>query len=64
MQSNFTDFPIPSMAEMLKIEIHIVESTESPTGIGEVAVPPVAQAVANALFRLSGKPCRSLPLQI
>lgn len=63
MQSNFTDFPILSMAEMPRVETYIVESAESPTGIGEVAVPPVAPAVANALFRFSGKRCRSLPLQ-
>lgn len=62
-QTNFNDYPILRMSDMPPIETHIVESTEPPTGIGEVVVPPVAPSVANALFRITGKPRRSLPLE-
>ena len=52
----FTDMP-------RRIDVHIVPSTNPPTGVGEPGVPPIAPAVANALFALTGKPVRKLPLQ-
>jgi len=60
-QSNFHDFPLLRINEMPKIDILIVNSHESPGGIGEPAVPPVAPAVANALFFSTGKRYRTLP---
>jgi isoquinoline 1-oxidoreductase beta subunit len=44
------------------IDVHIVPSSESPTGVGETPVPPISPAVVNALARLTGKRYRSLPL--
>jgi isoquinoline 1-oxidoreductase beta subunit len=61
-QSNFHDYPVLRMSEMPRVEVHIVESTEDPHGVGEPAVPPLAPAVANALAAATGKPVRRLPL--
>lgn len=63
-QSNFTDYRILRMAEMPQIEVHIVPSTVAPSGIGEVGVPPIAPAVANAVFAATGQRLRSLPFKL
>jgi isoquinoline 1-oxidoreductase beta subunit len=63
-QSNFHDYPLLRMSEMPVVEVHIVPSTAPPTGTGEPGLPPLAPAVANALFVLTGKRMRSLPLRI
>ncbi|MFM0156901.1 MULTISPECIES: xanthine dehydrogenase family protein molybdopterin-binding subunit [Paraburkholderia] len=62
VQSNFTDYPVVTMASAPLIETHLIASAEPPSGVGEVAVPPVAPAVANALYRLTGKRIRRLPI--
>ncbi len=64
IQSNFDDFPILRMDEMPKVEVYIVKSGNRPTGIGEIAVPLIAPAVANAVFAATGKPVRELPINI
>jgi isoquinoline 1-oxidoreductase beta subunit len=46
------------------VETHIVPSTRHPAGVGEPAVPPLAPAVGNALFALTGKRQRALPLRV
>jgi isoquinoline 1-oxidoreductase beta subunit len=46
------------------VEVHIVPSTEKPTGVGEPGTPPVAPAVANAVFKLTGQRLRELPLRL
>jgi isoquinoline 1-oxidoreductase beta subunit len=61
-QSNFHDFPILTMAEMPQVSVHIIPSRESPGGIGEAGVPPIAPAVANAVFAATGQRSRRLPL--
>jgi isoquinoline 1-oxidoreductase beta subunit len=61
-QGNFHDYPLLPLDESPQIEVHIVPSTEDPGGIGEPGVPPVAPAVANALFAVSGARVRALPL--
>ena len=61
-QSNFHDYPVLRMNEMPQVEVHLVSSGDKPAGVGEVGVPPVAPAVANALFALTGKRARALPL--
>jgi isoquinoline 1-oxidoreductase subunit beta len=61
-QTNFHDYPLLRLDETPRIEVHIIPSTEAPGGIGEPGVPPVAPAVANALFTLTGARIRTLPL--
>lgn len=62
-QSNFHDYPLLRMSEMPQVEVHIVPSSANPSGVGEPGVPPIAPAVANALFAATGKRLRNLPLQ-
>jgi isoquinoline 1-oxidoreductase beta subunit len=62
-QSNFHDYPLLRMDEMPLVEVHIVPSDERPTGIGEMGVPPIAPAVANAVYAATGKRLRRLPLR-
>jgi isoquinoline 1-oxidoreductase beta subunit len=61
-QSNFHDYPVLRMSEMPKVEVHLVTGGDKPTGVGEPGTPPIAPAVANALFALTGKMARVLPL--
>jgi isoquinoline 1-oxidoreductase beta subunit len=61
-QSNFHDYRVLRMNEMPEVEVHLVPGGEKPTGVGEPGTPPIAPAVANALFALTGKRARSLPL--
>jgi isoquinoline 1-oxidoreductase beta subunit len=61
-QSNFHDYPVLRMDAMPKVEVHIVPSTENPSGIGEPGTPLMAAALCNALFALTGRRIRSLPL--
>jgi len=63
-QSNFHDYPLLRLSEMPKVEVHIVPSTEKSGGIGEPGVPPVAPAVANAVFAATGKRYRRLPMRM
>jgi len=63
-QSNFNDYPILRLNEMPEVEVHIVTSTEKPGGIGEPGVPPIAPALCNALFTLTGKRIRQLPIRV
>ena len=63
-QSNFHDYPVLRMNEMPAVEVHIVPSTDKPTGVGEPGVPPIAPAVANALAAATGKRLRKLPLSL
>jgi isoquinoline 1-oxidoreductase beta subunit len=50
------------MQSIPKIEVHLIESTESPSGVGEVSVPTIAPALANAIFALTGIRIRRLPM--
>ncbi len=61
-QSNFTNYDVIKMATMPVVEIHIIPSTELPGGVGEPGTPPIAPAVANAVFALTKKRVRKLPL--
>ena len=61
MQSNFHDYAPLRFSEMPQVEVHIVASSEAPTGIGEPGTPPIAPAVANAVFKLTGKRLRRMP---
>ena len=61
-QSNFHDYPVLRIDQMPEVEVYIVPSTEPPSGIGEPGTPLMAAAVCNALFALTGRRIRSLPL--
>lgn len=63
-QTNFGDYEVLRFNEMPKVDVHIVPSTEPPTGIGEPGTPPIGPAVANAVAMLTGQRIRSLPLAI
>jgi len=60
-QSNFHDYRVLRMRDMPLIEVHIVPSSASPRGIGEPPTPPIAPAVANAIYAVTGKRLRALP---
>ena len=62
-QRNFHDYPMLRMNEMPEVEVHIVPSVEKLGGVGEPGVPPVAPAVANAIFAATGKRVRRLPIR-
>jgi isoquinoline 1-oxidoreductase beta subunit len=61
-QANFDTYDMIRMNEMPKVSVHIVPSDETPTGMGEPAVPPVAPAICNAIFAATGKRIRHLPV--
>ncbi|SNT32582.1 isoquinoline 1-oxidoreductase, beta subunit [Noviherbaspirillum humi] len=63
-QQNFGDYVVARMPDMPRIAVHIVPSTEPPTGMGEPGLPPLAPAFANALARLTGKRLRELPFNL
>ena len=63
-QSNFHDQPMLRMADCPAITTEVMASTLHPEGVGEPGTPPIAPAVANALFALSGQRLRALPLQL
>ncbi len=63
-QNNFHDYPMPRLAEMPAVEVHIMPSKEKPGGIGEPGVPPIAPAIANALFAATKVRLRTLPLNL
>jgi isoquinoline 1-oxidoreductase beta subunit len=63
VQRNFSDYPMLQMREMPAIDVYIVSSTAAPGGVGEPSTPPIAPAVANAIFALTGVPVRRLPIR-
>ena len=63
VQANFKDYPILTFPEMPQVEVYIVSRRDEPGGVGEPGVPPIAPAVANAVFAATGRRLRRLPLQ-
>ncbi|MFM2068555.1 MAG: hypothetical protein RLZZ584_3464, partial [Pseudomonadota bacterium] len=63
-QGNFHDYPVLRLVECPVIESELIASSAHPEGVGESAVPPLAPALANALFALTGQRLRSLPLRL
>lgn len=61
-QTNYHTYTPLRIDAMPKVEVHIVPSAEAPSGVGEPGLPPIAGAVANALFAATGKPFTKLPL--
>jgi isoquinoline 1-oxidoreductase beta subunit len=64
VQSNFHDYRVLRMADSPAVEVHLVRNLERPTGVGEPAVPPVAAAIANAVFAATGQRLRKLPFRV
>jgi isoquinoline 1-oxidoreductase subunit beta len=62
-QQNFNNYRMLRLGEMPEVEVHIVQTRDKMGGVGETAVPPIAPAVANAIFALTGKRIRRLPIR-
>ena len=62
VESNFDGYQVLRMNQMPKVEVHIVESSENPTGVGEPGTPPIIPAIINALADATGKFHHKLPL--
>ena len=63
-QSNFDRYAMPRMPDMPPVDVHIVPSGDPPTGVGEPGLPPLAPAMANAIFAITGKPVEALPIRL
>jgi len=64
LESNFHDYRLVTLRDAPAIEVHIVETGAEVGGVGEPGTPPIAPAVANAVFRATGERLRSLPLRL
>jgi isoquinoline 1-oxidoreductase beta subunit len=62
-QSNFHDQPLLRIGQAPLVQTHVVTSDAHPEGMGEPGTPPIAPAVANAVFALTGERLRNLPLR-
>jgi isoquinoline 1-oxidoreductase beta subunit len=63
-QGNFNTYDMLRISEMPRIDVHIVRSSEAPGGAGEASVPPIAPAIANAIFAATQRPVRKLPIKV
>jgi isoquinoline 1-oxidoreductase beta subunit len=63
VESGFHDYPILRMAQAPNVEVHIIASTADPKGCGEMGIPTVAPALANAIFNACGVRLRKLPIK-
>jgi isoquinoline 1-oxidoreductase beta subunit len=63
-EGNFDDYPLLSLDQMPEVEVHIVKSSEPPSGTGEPGLPAIAPAVANAVAAATGHRLRSMPLRL
>jgi isoquinoline 1-oxidoreductase subunit beta len=61
-ESNFDDYKLMRMKDAPDVEVHLVESEESPEGLGEMTLPPVAAALCNAIYQATGRRIRKLPI--
>ena len=64
VERNFDTYKMPRISDMPDIEVHIMENDEAPGGVGEPGLPPLAPALCNAIFDLSGKRVRKLPFNL
>jgi isoquinoline 1-oxidoreductase beta subunit len=63
-ESNFHDYPLLQIHEMPVVEVYSIDSKKEPTGIGEMGVPPIAPAVANAIYAITGLRLRQMPFRL
>jgi isoquinoline 1-oxidoreductase beta subunit len=63
VETNFHQYPVARLSDTPEIEVILHESSEKPSGVGESPISPIAPAIANAVFNLTGKRLRTLPLQ-
>jgi isoquinoline 1-oxidoreductase subunit beta len=63
-QSNFHQYNVMRIDEMPKIEVYLIDNQEAPGGCGEPGLPPIAPALCNAIFNLTGKRIRTLPFEL
>ena len=63
VNSNFHNYPVMRISDMPNVRVHIIDSDEKPTGLGEPGVAPFAPALSNAIFAASGKRYRDLPMK-
>jgi isoquinoline 1-oxidoreductase subunit beta len=63
-EGNFDDYPLLRADEMPAIDVYVVASDAEPGGVGEPGTPPIAPAVANAVFAATGRPVRRLPIRL
>jgi isoquinoline 1-oxidoreductase beta subunit len=63
-QGNFHDYRVLRLADAPAIDVHIVPGGTEPSGVGEPGVPPIAPAVANAVYAATGQRLRTLPLRL
>ncbi|WP_153797332.1 xanthine dehydrogenase family protein molybdopterin-binding subunit [Foetidibacter luteolus] len=64
VEKNFNTYRMPRINDIPEIEVHIMENNELPGGVGEPGLPPFAPALCNAIFDLTGKRIRKLPLSL
>jgi isoquinoline 1-oxidoreductase beta subunit len=63
-QKNYSDYPVLTLASSPAIRVRLIESSAPPGGVGESGTPPIAPAVANAVYAATGKPVRRLPIRL
>jgi len=63
-ESNFDTYRLLRLKDAPAVEVHLVDSTENPEGLGEMTLPPVAAALCNAIFAATGKRIRKLPVNL
>ena len=63
-EKNFDKYKMPRINNVPEIEVHIMENNELPGGVGEPGLPPLAPALCNAIFDLTGKRIRKLPFNL